>query len=248
MAQSFYPDANSIIDAALGCIRAVDPEDTPAPTSIQITNALKCLNFIVTSWQALGLQVHSIKNASLTLVAGQSSYTVGPGGNLNIARPLMVTQAWLHNTAADTDPIKMQIYGREEYNELTDKESESTPIGVWYNPEYDLPAANSGASAKGKLYVYPTADSTVASAYTMTVVYQRPIQDFAADTDSLDFPQWWYNAIKWQLAADMSYDYGIPVQYLDRIEKRAERELKMVMGWDVEEGSVFLRPAAGNEG
>jgi hypothetical protein len=123
MAQSFYPTAAEIIADAMGVIRAFDPEDSGAPTTVQYTKALRALNAIVTSWQAKGMQVWCTKNASLTLVAGQSSYTIGPSGNLNIARPLSITQAWLHNTSADTDPLPLRIIGREEYNMYTSKET-----------------------------------------------------------------------------------------------------------------------------
>lgn len=243
MTQYFYPTAANIIDDALGILRAYDAEDSGAPTTTQYTKALRFLNYIVTSWQAKGMQVWCTKNATLTLVSGQSSYSVGPSMDLDIARPLSISQAWLHNTAESTDPLQLRILGREEYNSITNKELESTPNSVWYSPLYDGPANNDGAGAFSLLYVWPTADTTSASTYTLIVTYTRPIQDFNATSDTLDFPQEWYKAICWSLAADLAPSYGVPVMYWDRIENKAEKFLQEVSGWDHEEGSTFLRPA-----
>lgn len=243
MTQYYYPTASEIIDSSLEICRAVDPEGTLTITTTQRTKALAALNRLVTSWQALGLQVWCTKNQSITLVTGQTSYTWGPSGDINTQRPLSISQAWLHNTSENTDPLQMQIIGREEYNRYTNKEAESTPYAVYYDPQYDGPAANSGANAKGKLFVYPAPSATAVSTYTLTVVYTRPIQDFNATSDTLDFPQEWYNAIIWNLAAQMCPGYGVPVMYWDRIAAAAEKELKQVLGWDREEGSSFISPA-----
>jgi hypothetical protein len=243
MPQYFYPTASQIIDDALMHIRAIDPEASVTPTTSQRTQSLRTLNAIVTSWQAKGFQVWCTKNQSVTLVAGQTSYTWGPSGDISTQRPLSVSQAWLHNTSENTDPLQMQIFGREEYNRYTNKEAESVPYGVYYDPQYDGPATNSGANAKGKLFVYPAPSTTAASTYTLTVVYTRPIQDFNATSDTLDFPQEWYNALIWNLASQLCPSYGVPVMYWDRIKAEAKEQLDIVSGWDREEGSSFIQPA-----
>jgi hypothetical protein len=243
MAQNYYPTAQGIIDAAFGHIRAVDPEGSLTPTTTMRTTALVVLNQIVLSWQAKGLHVWCLKNGTLTLVAGQTSYTLGPGGDLVIQRPQAILQAWLHNTSADTDPIPLQIIGREQYNTYTSKEVESTPNAIFYDRQYDLPASNSGTNAKGNLFVYPAPIAAVASANTLQFVYSRPIQDFSAVSDSLDFPQENYSALTWTLAAHLCPSYGVPVMYWDRIKAQAKEERELVEGWDSENDSMLITPA-----
>lgn len=245
MAQNYYPTAKQLIDAALGHIRAVDPDGAITPTTTMETNALVSLNQLVLHLQSLGMQVWCIKNASLSLVASTNNYTLGPSGDLNIQRPQTVMQAWLHNTSANTDPIPLQIIDRETYNRFTSKATTGTPIAVFYDRQYDLPGANSGASAKGKLYVYPTPDSTIASTYSMSIVYTRPIQDFSATSDSLDFPQEWYLALTWKLADLLCPSFGVPVMYWDRIGSRAESFLHDQVGWDSETDSIQIVPSQG---
>jgi len=245
MAQNYYPTAQGLIDAALGHIRAVDPEGTLAPTSTMRTNALVTLNQLVLHLQALGMSVWTVKNGSLTLNSTKNSYTLGPGGDLTIQRPQAILQAWLHNTSDNSDPIPLMVQDRETYNRYTQKTQQSRPVAVFYDRAYSLPDSNSGANAKGTLYVYPQPDSTTASTYTLSFVYSRPIQDFSAISDSLDFPQEWYLALTWKLADLLCPDFGVPVMYWDRIGSRAESFLKDQVGWDSETDSMQIVPGQG---
>ena len=241
MAQSFYPTASNVIDSALRAIAVADPEGGLTPSTTERTNALTALNYIVTSWQADGMQVWCQKQASYVLTAA-SSYTVGPGGNIVIARPLSVTQAWLRDTSTNPIDIPINMIDRSTYNMLSSKSSVGAPNQLFYDPEYDRDATNNGANAKGKIYVWPTPDSTIVTNYDLYFIYTRPIEDFNAVTDTLDFPQYWFNAIKWNLAHQLAFEYGIPVEILDRIGRLAEEEKGKAMAFDTEQDSVFFQP------
>jgi hypothetical protein len=245
MAQNYYPTAQGLIDAALGHIRAVDPEGSLSPTSTMRTNALVTLNQLVLHLQSLGMQVWCIKTGVLTLSSSKILYSLGTGGDLVIARPQSIFQAWLHNTSANSDPVPLQIIDREKYNKFTNKVSQGTPIAVFYDRNYDLPGSNSGASAKGFLSVYPEPDATAASTYTLNFNYTRPIQDFSSVSDSLDFPQEWYLALTWKLASLLCPSFGVAVMYWDRIDNQAEAFLKAQTGWDSETESIQIVPSQG---
>ncbi len=242
MAQAFYPNAQTIITAALRAIAVSDPEGGVSPSATELTNALEALNFLVTSWQADGLQVWCQKIQTVTLVAGQDSYTCGPTGQIVIQRPTQISQAWLRATTG-TQPvdIPLNIIDRQTYNALSVKNTSGTSNQLFYDPTYDLPGGNFGANTSGKFYLWPVPDSTVVANYNLMFVYTRPIQDFNAVTDYLDFPQEWFNAIKWNLAHQIAFEYGVPVELLDRIKKIAEEEKARVMGWDTEKDSVFFQ-------
>jgi hypothetical protein len=244
MAQSFYPSAQTIIDQALTDIGAIDPEGGITPTSTQRTGALQVLNLLVTSWQSHGMQVWCQKIGTSGLAAATSSYTLGPSGDVNIARPLSVTQAWLRDTTADPDiDIPIRLVSREEYYSLTQKEVTGTPVVAYYDPQYDLPGSNSGASAKGKLFVWPAPDSAAVTRYDLYFIYTRPIQDFSAVSDNLDFPQEWYNAVRWNLALNLTTGYEVPVEKFRLISKMADDTLLLALSNDRENTSVFLSPA-----
>ncbi len=243
MAQSFYPTAQQIVDDALGDIGAIDPEGGLSPTTTQRTDALRLLNYLVTSWQAHGMQVWCQKIATYNPLTAAASWTVGPGGTIAIARPLSIQQAWLRTLATPETDTPVQMVGREEYFLLSSKTATGQPTHLFYDPEYDLPAANNGANAKGKLYVYPEPDASAIATYKLMFIYTRPIQDFSAVSDNLDFPQEWYNAVRLNLAEMLCPGYTVPLNKWDRISRKAKEALDLAMSWDTDRASMTISPA-----
>lgn len=244
MAQVFYPTAQNVIDRALEDIGAVDPEGGLTPSTTQRTSALAVFNYLVTSWQAHGLQVWCQKQTSHIFTASTNSYTVGPGGVIAVARPLAIQQAWIRDTVASpSNDTNIRIISREEYNRISLKTTTGTPNCLFYDPEYDRDGANSGVSAKGRVYVWPTPDASVVTQYDLYFVYTRPIGDFNAVSDTLDFPQEWFNAVRWNLALNLCPSYEVPVMKWDRIKGMADDTLKLAVSSDRENTSVFVSPA-----
>lgn len=244
MAQSFYPTSTTVIDAALRVVGGLDPEGGITPTTTQRNNALEALNFLVTSWQADGLQVWCQKQGTYTLSSAVSSVTIGPGGTINVARPLSIQQAWLRDTVASPNvDTPVRVVGREEYNLLSVKTTTGTPNMIYYDPQYDLPGGNSGTTAKGTIYMWPVPDTSLATQYDLYFIYTRPLQDFSAVGDGLDFPQEWFNAIKWNLTMAIAPEYQVPIMTWDRIVKLAEDTKEAALAWDGEQTSTTFSPA-----
>ena len=242
MAQVFYPTAETVIEAALRAIAVIDPETSRQPNTTEVANALEALNFLVTSWQAHGMQVWCHKTVSYTLSAA-GSYTIGPSGaTITAARPLRIVQAWLRDTSTLPVDTPINIVSRDEFNLLSVKNSVGPVNQLYYDPEYDRDGSNSGANAKGKIWVWPIPDATILADYDLYMVCVRPIADFNAKTDALDFPQEWFNAVKWNLAYQLAFEYGIPVEILDRLEKRAKEELDLVLSFDTDPAPIFFQP------
>lgn len=244
MAQSFYPSVTQMATRVLTDLGAVDPEGGVTPTTAQTTDVMQVMNFTVTSWIAYGMQVWCQKQATYALSNAVGSPTVGPGGTINIARPETVTQAWLRDTT-QTSPIDIpvQIIGRDEYYRLSQKSVSGVPNSLFYDPQYDLPAANSGASAKGQLFLWPVPDTSVSAQYDLYFIYTRPLQDFAATTDALDFPQEWYDAVRWNTASSLCPSYNVPIMKWDRIKANARDSLALALSFDREPTSVTISPA-----
>ena len=243
MAQSFYPTAQNIIDAALRALAVIDPESSTTPTTTERTNALTALNYLVTSWQAEGMQVWCQKQYTHILTADTVSYTIGSSGaDITASRPMGVTQAWLRSNDTKPIDIPINIIDRTTYNNLSVKTSTGNTNQLYYDPQYDRDSSNNGTNAKGKVYLWPVPDTTGVATYDLYFSGTRPIEDFNAITDTLDFPQEWFNAIKWNLAYQLSFDYGTPIEKQNKLEKLADEEKSRVLAWDVEQNSVFFQP------
>ena len=228
---NFSVNRDEIIEAALRVCGVLDPESGSA-TSTQLTVGAQALNMIVKALHSDGMPLWAIKSKVITLVDGQNTYT--PSG-LSINRPLKIIGATRnYTTGSETFDSNLEIITRDEYLNLGNKDSEGPPVQLYYDPQLDITGAT--------LYVYPTPSSTVASDYTVTIYYQSPFEDFDASTDTPDFPQEWYNTLKWKLAAEIGFEYGVRGSMLDRIQQKAELEHMRVMDMGMEEGSIYIMP------
>lgn len=244
MAQSFYPNVTVIGTRALTDIGVVDPEGGLVPSTTQLNDVMQVMNFIATAWISYGMQVWCQKTGTYALSNGVYNPTIGPAGVINQARPEAITQAWLRDTT-QTNPIDIpvQIGSREDYNRLTQKTATGTPNMLFYDPQYDVPSSNSGASAKGQIFLWPVPDTATAAQYDLYFIYTRPLQDFSTLSDALDFPQEWYEPIRWAIAESLCPSYNVPVMKWDRIRAKAKETLDLASSFDRETTSVTISPA-----
>jgi hypothetical protein len=243
LSYNFFPDRDTLIKAALRRVRAYDPEDATTILTSQYTNASETLNFILSHWQAHGLPIWCRKTTTKALTTSDGTYTIGSGGDINVNRPLAITQAYLRDFTDSTNPIdiELDIIGQQEYHAISNKSITGRPTQLYYDAQYDG-ASNSGTTATGTIYLWPLPDSNTASYCTLVVVYQRPLLDFNATADVLDMPQEWYEAVRLNLAWKIAPEYGMPVSEYDRLGKEAEAALNLALSWDTEQTAVYFQP------
>ena len=240
-AYNFFPTANEIILSAFELIRVSDSESLQVPTIAQYNRAIQALNFMLSAWQADGLQLWARKTTSFSLTEGTINYEIGSGATINVNRPLKIYNAWRHDTVGNTD-VPIEVVSEKEYNEYNNKQQEGTPIALYYNPRYESNSVQEGATAKGLISIYQPADANAVTAFSIFINYQRPFNDFTATTDTLDFPQEWNEAIKYGLAVRLAPVYGVPMLEYDRLNAKAKEIKEEVMGFDTEWQSLRIQP------
>lgn len=227
---------DDIIKRALRIIGAIGQGETP--TTNALTEAAQALNDLVKEWQSDGMQMWKyVLSNSITYVASTKTYTIGVAATgSNQVAPLKIVQAFNRNVTTNLDqPIL--LLSRQEYAMLGNKSSTGTPNQLHY-----LPPGPPSTEMIGTITVYPTPDSNAATNLNLYVVGMFPIQDFDAAGDLADFPSFYYNALCWGLADQLSYEYGVPFAQQSMISKKADMHLQKALGYDHEEGSVFLQP------
>ena len=226
-------DRDNLIKASLRLIGVGSIDE--APTSSEITNAAVALNIMVKAWQADGLHLWQIREYSLAPLADTHKYPLGaavPAASPVGYRPLRMVEVQYKNTSAGT-VIDMTELSRQEYNELPNKSTEGTPVQYFYDPQL----------TNGNLYVWPEPDSTFVSDFTIEIQYNKPFDDMdVSSTDDFEFPQEWYEAIKWGLAARLAPEYGVPIQERQQLIREADGIKGTVMAWDVEPVSIYFSP------
>lgn len=224
----FSVTRDDIIKRALRLIGVLAQGETP--TTDQTTEAALALNGLVKAWQVDGMPLWAIKTYNVSLTNGTSSYRIGIGQTVNTPKPLKVIQAFNHNLDSNVD-VPMRIITHQEYNMLGNKTSSGNPIQVYYEPQ----------NTYGDLYVFPVPTSTEAADNVITLIYQRPFEDFDISTDTPDFPQEWYDALAYGLACRLAPEYGLP----STARKQLWQEMTLIkqdaLNFGLEEGSLYFQ-------
>jgi hypothetical protein len=232
---NFVVTRDDIITRALRIVGGVGQNETPDPSAI--TEAALALNMIVKERQADGMQLWKMATSTpQPLTASVNSYIIGIGGAIPQTAPLKILQAWMRTTATNADS-PMNLLTKADYDRYGVKTSTGTPSEVYYKP----PGPNV-PEIQGTLTFYPTPDANCIATQTFVFTGIYPIQDFDASTDNPDFPGYYFNALTWLLAAELAYEYGVPLQERGMISKMAQDHLMKALSFDIEEGSFYIQP------
>lgn len=156
-------------------------------------HALRVLNRMVQKWNTEELMVYTINRNLFSLVAGQQSYTLGTGGNFNIARPVQIQMAsvWL-NTGVEV-PIK--IVTDEEWRRISVKATPSTfPTQLWIKGDMPL----------NTLLFWPVPQD---ASVQVALYCWGKTENFAGLDDDVIFPNGYEEALVTNLAVALSSSY-----------------------------------------
>mgnify|MGYP003331710735 FL=1 len=224
---NFSVTRDQLISGALRLCGVIAEGETA--TTEQINNGAEALNMLVKRLYADGMPLWAMKQYSVPLTSGTSAYNIGVGLTVDTAKPLRIVQAFNHNTSSNLD-IPMRIVTRDEYNRLGDKTTTGTPIQIFYEP----------LNTYGVLHLFPTPDSTAQTSQQITIVYQRPFEDFDASTDEPDFPQEWFEPLKYLLATRLAGEYQTPLTVRQQLTMEATAIKEAALSMGTEEGSFFF--------
>lgn len=216
-----------LIKGALRLLGVLAQGETPSTD--QTTEAAEALNYLTKAWMADGMPLWGLKEYELTLTASTAKYRIGESQAVNTPKPVRVISAYRTTSSVDSP---MQVITRDEYNKIGIKTTSGYPYQVYYDPQRTY----------GDLYVYPVPDATVASDSTVTIVYQRPFEDFDGASDEPDFPQEWFDALKYGLATRLAPEYGVPVAERQLLLTEMTRIKQEALSMGTEEGSFYFQP------
>lgn len=195
------PTAKYFIDGALQEIGVLASGETAQGSEGQ--EALAITNDFLDALGAERLSMFSVLRTARTLTSGVASYTIGSGGDINIARPLYLGQGdamLVIDTSAST-PTEVEI------DVLTDEE-----YAVW--PQKTLQASQSSAiyfdhawsAGLGRIYVLPIPN--VATTQLVLYTPQAPASEFADyNTTSYTFPPAVRRMLRKNLALELAPSY-----------------------------------------
>ena len=218
----FSVNRDQLISSALRLAGVIAQGETPSTS--QISDAAVSLNMMVKAWMADGMPLWAIETLSIPFVAGQNTYTISTP---KLLKPI---QSWNRNTSSQVD-IPVRMISREEYNILGNKSTTGNPIQIFFNPNRD----------STEIKVFPTPDSISAAQNTLYLVAQRPYQDFDTASDTPDFPQEWYEAVKYGLAVRLAGEYNIDIETRRVLVAEAAAIKQEALSFGTEENSLYFQ-------
>jgi hypothetical protein len=249
---TFSVTRDDIIKAALRTLRVLATGESPTPA--MVTEANQALNMMIKAWQAKGMGLWLNRVFTITLVAGQQSYNLGAG--TTTTRPLDILELRLHTyggtyteempddlpicyggqptgyyTSGDTAVFEyasetpVELVSRQDYMDLTLKSSQGKINQAYYDPQL----------SNGTLYVWPTSDN--ADDYLIGTA-KYPVEIFNSISDTPDFPEEWFEAIKFNLAKKIIPEYDVSMEHSAKIVILAQESLQDAFDFDREHTSV----------
>lgn len=242
MSSTYTVTRDEIISLALRKLGVLEIGSTPDTDTIN--NAAMSFNLLIKQLSTEGLKLWKVSELIVPLTANQTSYILG--GNTSALmydslaptvpitdKPLKVVQGFYRNTQITPNiDTPVMVISKQEYNMLGSKAS----TGIANTIFYDVKSLN------GILYVYLTPDSYSSTNLQLHLVAQMPLNDISLSTDIPDFPNEWMNCLVWNLADQLSLEYGVPMNTRQEISQRAMGYKAQLTDWDVEVASTFFAP------
>lgn len=184
--------ANDLIYASFKRGRILGQDQTP--TAGEASDALAALNRMMDTWWIDRLAVFQILQENFALVAGQSSRTIGVGGNFNTTWPVKIVDGCFLRRSGVDYPVKV-IDDRTMYDRIMVKSNQGMPFTLFYDRAYPL----------GTIYFYYTPDA----ADTIYLNSWKRLQTFASLVTAVSLPPGYEDLIVDGLAIKLCPDYGL---------------------------------------
>ena len=216
--------AQDIIDRALRLCGVIASGESP--TATESADALEALNAMIDSWRNEKLMVYALTDSTLTLVAADSSYTIGSAGDLNTTRPVKVESCFCRVSNIDY-PVK--VVDKAEWDAIPDKTTTSdVPQKVFYN----------ATMATGTLQVWPVPTA----AHVLHLTLWEPIATLAAVGTSISLPPGYERALAYNLAIDIAPEYERePKASVIHIAKDSKAQIKRINSKQITAYSELIR-------
>lgn len=160
----------------------------------EASDGLDSLNNLIASWSNESLLIYVRLSESFPLVGGQTSYTIGNGGDFNTERPMQIVSAFTRIVNID---YSMKVLNGVQYDDISQKNIQNAwPNVLYYDNNFPLGTI--------KLYPVPTTG-------TIHIRSEKQLTSFASLDTDLSFPPGWERALIFNLAVETAGEYGQPV-------------------------------------
>lgn len=187
------------------------------PRADEAQDALASLNDMLESWKLERLMVYAILPTTLNLVAGKATYTLGPGGDLNIERPTELDQISLLYTTNGSPVINMPVplLNLDQFQQILVPTTTST-IPQWAYLDDNYPMRS--------LTFYPVPSQV----YATNLFLWKQIDAFTDIFQIISLPSGYQRALRYNLALELAPEYSVnPSQVVAAVAQESRSNVKL---------------------
>jgi len=219
-----------IITLALKTANVVGVGQTPEAEDMN--DAFNLLNMLLAQLQRRRYFIYGLTTTSKQ-ANNSLSYTVGPGGDFNIARPAKIESAFFRQNNTTSYPVDYPLEilrSQEDYNRISLKTLNAFPRYAFYDMAYPM----------GNLFVWPVPNNT----YTIFISTITQLQQFQTVADQITLPPEYFAALMWNLVLELYPFYGLPEA--PAVRGKAEASLRIIEEANVQIPQLAMPPALKN--
>jgi hypothetical protein len=227
------PTAGDIINDALQAAGVIGVGQIPLAENTQL--ALRHLNRMIGQWnRKRWLVYHLIDTAKAC--TGAQTYSVGTGGDFNIARPDRLEYAYFRQTSLPPNeqvdfPLGI-LESREDYSAISLKQLQSFGYYIFYDSGYPT----------GAVYPWPI----LSNQYELHIVTKAVLSTLATLATAVMLPPEYEEAIEWNLALRLRPLFQLPAD--ETITGMAKASLNTIRGANAQIPRLTMPAAVSNRG
>lgn len=198
-----------------------------SPNGEQIVSGMRKLTDLINLWQTQGLKLWLNVDTTITLVAGQGTYTMYPAGDVAMVRPMRALDAYYIDVNGIRRPLIPLSWN--DYIRLSQVNQTGAINSYFINKQQTYLSVF--------FWLIPDATAATGAAH---LLLQTQVTNFISVTETMNFPIEWRIALRWGLADELAT--GQPQAIMDRCQQRAMQYRDMLENWDVEDAPTRVTP------
>lgn len=209
--------------------------DMETPTAAQLDAGEKALRGLVQFLATKGMPIWKLKQYAFPMSAWASGnpLTIGPAlTQATSTAPLKVISAQRRDNLAGTT-IDMNIYTRTEYFVIPSLNIDGTPTHIYNQPKTE---------GTMDLYLWPRPNTYWTTHGDLLLDVQEQFSPLQFTFSTPDFPDYWEDAVLYQLATRLAPEYGLALPDRQMLKAEADQILKDTLDFGNEEGGIQFQP------
>ena len=221
MATAITTTASRIIDKAH--LNAGLIQEGQTANANQQADGISRLNDVINFAQTQGLKLHLLRDVSLGIQAAKGLYTLMPGGDVDMVKPISVIDGYYKDSNGIQRPLIPMSWN--EWVRLSQPSVQGQVNSYFVDKQYDRFNVN--------LWQIPDTNAATGDVHLILRVQATNI---SAITDDVVFPPEWFIYLQWALASELAS--GQPQEIITRCDQKASFYADAISAFDVEDTSV----------